>query len=178
MSPPRELMTKCNMLVKRSHQTLGWRDLPNRVTSQENMPAFAAAMVDEPDLLAVERGNRDAFRLQVACWVAKLTAIIAALAYSRWAFLALVVIVPAERALARYVRNGWIFWSTLFLAFEMLAFDFAGWGKAHPEEREQAAVLLGHGGGGQRTPWMDFYLGPSEVRDGLDPSMVRGFGPS
>jgi len=165
---PRELTSKCNMLVEKCHKDLGWQSLQARVVTKTNMVALACL---DSRMMTVLKETNTAWKLRIACWVASALLLVFAWIFSWWLLLGVVVAVPLERKYSALEKCRWMFMSSVLLSLEMLANDIAGWGTAYPAERIHAIELLGP----QPTEWLDFYL---PRRANIDAATMKRFGPA
>jgi hypothetical protein len=62
---------------------------------------------------------------------------------------------------ARRANDSFIGIAVIVVSLEVLARDFAGWGKRFASAKSEAEKLLGERPAGQRVPLMDLYLYPS-----------------
>jgi len=169
--PPRELVNKCFALVKSTHDRVGYRDLAQRIATKRSMVSLAMI----PRMLGLVGSVATLGKLRVIAWAAMVVSLLLALFISRMWWLATIVVIVIERLIARKEREQLSFLSAVFLALEMLASDFAGWGSALPFARNQAMTILGCKGEGVPTEWLDFYL---PRRASLDATLLASFGPS
>ena len=79
-----------------------------------------------------------------------------------------------DRYLAKEEKDSWIFLSALLLTTEMLINDFAGWGTAFSNEREQVIKIYNDFSITHRTLWLDYYL---ENRNEIGSEIILAFGP-
>lgn len=163
---PEELMVKCSLLVQKTHDTLGFGDLPKRIATKDNAAAIACAA----GLLPILQRTSTVFKRRIVCWVASLAIVVLALTYTWWWLLALAVTVAAERYFRSSERKGWQVLASALLGLEVLASDFAGWGAAYPAERKEAQEAFAR----LHTEWLDYYL---PRRSQLTADVIRRFGP-
>jgi hypothetical protein len=164
---PVDLLKRCATIARATHDQIGYRSLPSLVVSRDNMIAIAAI----PDALAVMGTASSAWKLRVACWGLAVAIVFLAWRFSWWFLLSMLGVVLIERFLARTERRSWLFLAGTLLGAEMLASDFAGWGKAYPENTARARSILG---GSPSTGWLDFYL---PQRRNLTATALAVFGP-
>lgn len=169
-SLPKELVFKCLGLIERTHKSIGLSNLPARVWEKRNMVALACL----PDALAIMGSARGAFKRRALCWLSGVAVLIAAWFLSWWVLLGLVVVFVAHRKLVASEHKMWMLLAAMLLSLEVLAQDFAGWGRAYPKEREKALSLLEDEPSKCRTMWLDYYL---PRRKEISPSLLQGFGP-
>jgi len=167
---PQELTTKCFMLVERSHKKVGVGDLPARIVKQENMLTLASL----PPAMALLGSANAAFKFRHFCWLGGLIMVIAGLAYSRWIFVALILMFVIDRRLARTQNGSYMALAATLLSLEMLVNDFAGWGTAFPAARSQAEAVFAGASQQASCEWLEFYL---PRRAELGPNVLRDFGP-
>jgi hypothetical protein len=167
---PKNLRYKCFALVQSSHKAHGFGDLPKKLVTRDNLVTLGC----QPDMLVIMQASSAAFKLRVVCWMVAVGLAVAALFFSWWLVCGLILVFVADRRLAISDRKNWLVLSANLLALEMLANDFAGWGRAFPGEREKALRLLGT----ETKPpcdWLDYYL---PRRNQIDPASLRAFGPA
>ena len=72
---------------------------------------------------------------------------------------------------AKRANDSFIGIAVIVVSLEVLARDFAGWGKRFASAKSEAEKLLGERPAGQRAPLMDLYLYPQLIarRDFADP---------
>jgi hypothetical protein len=165
---PKELVQKCFALVESSHKRLGFGTLPKVIVTGENMVPLALIS----DGFTLMGSVKITYRIRILCWLGGLAVVIAGLLLSRWILLGLVLVLIADRKLASYERKQWMLLAAFKLALEMLANDFAGWGKAYSEEHKKSLELLADKK--RRTSLLDFYL---PRRDELDAPLLQTLGP-
>ena len=150
----RELVSKCFVLVESTHKGIGFDRLPARICQKDNMVALAFV----PGADNIMRGAHGGFVLRIYCWLAGLGVLIAAWALSWWVLLGLVGVFVVDRRLAASDRRAWMLLAAMLLSLEILAHDFAGWGTACPNERQEALSFLGQQSENLKTTWLDYYL--------------------
>ena len=172
---PPELLQKCKAVVEVSHQEHGFRGLPARLTSRDSMIVLALV----PGMLQVMEGVSAGFKMRVGCWVVGLVLVALSWFTSWWMLLGLSVVVIIERRLARSERKSWQFLAAVLLSLEVLADDFAGWGRAFPGEQATAREILAGNSSPLRFQWLEFYLPrrtdfSEEILDGFSPTTHVG----
>ena len=167
---PKELITKCNFFVASYHRTYGG-SLPQLLWQRETMIIVRT----HGDLLALLGSAAAARKISVGFGVAVALVLVLAAVLNWWIALALV---PSVFAAIYFERRETEFHSliaAILLAFEVLVDDVAGWGTRFPNARQEARMVLNSDPPNKRTKLLDIYL-PN--RADLDPTFVRGFGPS
>lgn len=158
---PRELLAKCLHWVSAvNRQTRLDRRLPSKITSGKSMPALMLVPVGKQMMAS----KWAACQLRVGNWIAGLVIFALAWIFNWWVLLGAVVIVIFDRCLKRREKQSWEFLAAILLALEMLANDFAGWGRAYPAARERAIELLQAQVSG--SEWLQYYI-PLENPDAL-----------
>jgi hypothetical protein len=76
---------------------------------------------------------------------------------------------------ARRANDSLLFVATVIVSLEVLARDFAGWGKRFPDAKRQAERVLGESPLRERNWLMDLYLYPTM---GVHRDLVNTLGPS
>jgi hypothetical protein len=164
---PVDLLKKCAAIARVTHDQMGYRGLPSLVVSRANMIALATI----PDALTVMSTASGTWKLRIACWGLVVAIAFLAWRFSWWISLAMLAVVFIDRYLARAERQSWLYLAGTLLGAEILANDFAGWGKAYPEDAARAQSILG---GSPSTAWLDFYL---PQRHDLTATALAAFGP-
>lgn len=170
MNLPKELITNCNQLVEGSHKKISFKNLPRLIAVKENMLVLSSIPIAETVLKSVNAS----FRLRNLVWIIGIVIIILAVIFNYWFFLGLIIVVIADRYLAKSDKNSWMFLASILLSIEILVDNFAGWGTAFPTERVEAIKLFDNLSINKRTFWLDYYL---VNRDKIEPDIIKDFGP-
>ena len=149
LSLPPNLVKKCISVVEFLHKKHGYKK--SVILSKENLLTFCLI----PDAFTVLGSSTISFKFRIACWFACLISIILALVFNFWIFLIAIIIVIVERYLASHQRRMDTLLSAMLLSVEILADDYAGWGKAYPIERTRALEILGEN---QKNSSLDLYI--------------------
>jgi hypothetical protein len=168
---PKELVTKCYLLVEQTHRRFGFRQLPGMITTKKNMVILT--LFEESR--TITHSLSAAFKLRLTCWAACVTIAGIAWAYSWWILLVISVVVLLDRWLALSEKRYWMLQAAFLLSLEMLAANFAGWGSKYPREKATALEALECASTIPQTIWLDYYL-PS--RANIDAATLKQFGPS
>jgi hypothetical protein len=160
--PPKELVHKCYALVEATRIP----NLPKLIVTRDNMVTLGL----QPKMVEILGSASAAFKLRIACWVATAVALCCVLAISPWLLVAAFVAVAVERVLAHQEKKTYKFLAAVLLSLEVLADDFAGWGRANPHDRQKAIEVMGD----KRQVWLDCIL---PRRSNLTPEQIESFGP-
>ena len=166
-----DLVQKCVALVRRIHKTDGFGNLPARITTKDNIIALGCMAYT----MVFMKSASSVYKIRKFCWLIGIAIIVLAWIFNWWILLGLIAVYIADLLLASEEIKFWLCLSAALLALEMLTNDFAGWGKAYPEEREKALNILGDKSENPRNTWLDFYL---PRRPELAPSLLKDFGPN
>ena len=167
---PPELLMICTPVVKQFHQKNGFSDLSTKITTGGSMDAITSI----PETSAVLNANNQYYKIRKWCFLASIGIVCLSVFVPWWSFLALVMMFLADRFLAYRAKDGWKYLSSVLLSLEMLTNDFAGWGKAYPQERTEALGVLKDNPASPKSIWIDYYL---PQRAELDPSLLKAYEP-
>jgi len=157
------------LLVEQTHKTVTTQPLPRMIATRRN--AVAAAFLPEGRTMLAAAVS--ASRMRLFLWFVAIAAIVVAAFWTWWLACLSPVAILVERIMAAKERQFFTALAAILLGEEMLATDFAGWGKAYPEARDK--VLTGFGSPVDvETEWLDFYL---PRRADLDADMLEALGP-
>jgi hypothetical protein len=167
---PKELSTKCWMLVERFHKRVGIGNLVKRLTEQESM----LTLVSFPPTLGLLGSANAAFKYRLFCWLAGAAVAIAGLVYSWWVFLGLIPVLMMDRHFAQIQYGSYMAIAATLLSLEMLVHNFGGWGTNFPVARSEAESVFARVSKQAPCRWLDYYL-PNRAE--IDPVLLQAFGP-
>jgi hypothetical protein len=167
---PPKLLSICIPVVKQFYEKNGFGDLAAKIATGNNI----ATLTSIPEASVVLNANNRYLNIRKWCFLASIAIVCLSVFVPWWSLLTLVVIFLADRILAYREKDGWKFLSTVLLSLEMLTNDFAGWGKAYPQERAEALGVLKDNPESPKSTWIDYYL---PQRSELDPSRLKAYEP-
>jgi len=151
---PPELLSMCMPIVEQFHQKQGFSNLAAKIASDDN----SAALTSIPEAAAILNDTHRFYNIRRWCFLASIGVVCLTFLLPWWSLFTLIVIFLADRFLAYREKHGWKFLSAVLLSFEMLTNDFAGWGKAYPEERAKALRVLQDNSESPKSTWLDYYF--------------------
>jgi hypothetical protein len=170
-SIPLELFNICKRTVEQHHGEHGFGKLSSDIETPDNINTLALI----PEASAVLKTNNLYYQIRKWCFMASIGFVILTVVIPWWSLSILVLIFLVDRILAYREKNGWKFLSTVLLSLEFLVNDFSGWGSAYPDERAEAAGVLGANPESPQSTWLDYYL-PKRAQ--MDPTLLKTFEPS
>jgi hypothetical protein len=163
---PPELIYKCHQLVKGFHARKG------------SGPAFVAACMmfsaESPYLREVAKKAVILGKVLKFIGAVALIVLVLAVVTSWWVLAATVPVVLAAIAVSRRIREFLVQERAVILAVELLAIDFAGWGKLFPAAHQRATAMFARDAG-DWPKLVDLYFSPHQRSDA---HVVNLFAPS
>lgn len=168
---PPGLLNICIPVVEQFYKKNGYSNLNVKISAGDTM----AALTSLPEASDVLKATNQYYTIRKWCFLASIGIVCLSILVPWWSLLTLAVVFLVDRILAYREKNGWKFLSTVLLSLEMLTNDFAGWGKAYPQAREEALGVLKDNPASPRSIWLNYYL---PKRAELDPSLLKVYEPS
>jgi len=167
---PSDVVTRSMLLVEQTHKTVSARELPRMIATRKN--AVLSAFL--PEGRAILAAAVSTSRIRMTCGVVAIVALGVAAFLSWWVACVSVLALVAARIMATKEQEFFITLAAILLGAEMLATDFAGWGKAYPDVRDRVLIAFG-GPEDVGTEWLDYYL---PRRNEIDAETLAAFGPT
>ncbi len=150
---PAELFSICTDVVKQFHRKHGFSNLSVKIATDDNLNAIRLV----PEASAVLNITNRYFKIRKFCFLASIGVVCLSFLIPWWTLSAIGLIFLADRIISVREKDGWKFLAAVLLSLEMLSNNFSGWGKAYPQEREGALVVLKENPESPKSTWLEYY---------------------